>query len=117
MILGFASMAAVPYAHVVAQILEKKRPKGAVITLAPNPKDIVNTSLILNILNTRRTLFVDYLLRLFVVLVVDLEEPHAVRRHSNEKQHYWLLIPCAPVLPLYSSVTFRLVGIQFGLGM
>ncbi|KAI0310225.1 hypothetical protein OF83DRAFT_1272590 [Amylostereum chailletii] len=38
---GFASMAAVPYAHIVAQILRKKRTKGASITLAPNPKDIV----------------------------------------------------------------------------
>ncbi|KDQ20055.1 hypothetical protein BOTBODRAFT_41304 [Botryobasidium botryosum FD-172 SS1] len=38
---GFASMAAVPYAHVVARILENKRPKGATVTLAPNPKDII----------------------------------------------------------------------------
>jgi hypothetical protein len=41
---GFASMAAVPYAHVVAKTLEKKHPKGADITLAPNPKDIVSAS-------------------------------------------------------------------------
>jgi hypothetical protein len=41
---GFASMAAVPYAHVVAQLLERKRPKGTTITLAPNPKDIVSRS-------------------------------------------------------------------------
>jgi hypothetical protein len=39
---GFASMAAVPYAHVVGQLLERKRPKGAEISLAPNPKDIVS---------------------------------------------------------------------------
>ncbi|KAI0302360.1 DUF221-domain-containing protein [Multifurca ochricompacta] len=38
---GFASMAAVPYAHIVAQMLERKRPKGAQIDLAPNPKDII----------------------------------------------------------------------------
>ncbi|KAI0758495.1 DUF221-domain-containing protein [Trametes elegans] len=38
---GFASMAAVPYAHIVANMLRHKRPKGATITLAPNPKDIV----------------------------------------------------------------------------
>ncbi|KAI0258847.1 hypothetical protein BC834DRAFT_834501 [Gloeopeniophorella convolvens] len=38
---GFASMAAVPYAHVVAQLLEKKHPKGTDISLAPNPKDII----------------------------------------------------------------------------
>jgi Cytosolic domain of 10TM putative phosphate transporter len=39
---GFASMAAVPYAHIVAQLLENKHPKGTEITLAPNPKDIVS---------------------------------------------------------------------------
>lgn len=39
---GFASMAAVPYAHIVAQLLENKRPKGSAISLAPNPKDIVS---------------------------------------------------------------------------
>ncbi|KAF5348705.1 hypothetical protein D9758_006773 [Tetrapyrgos nigripes] len=38
---GFASMAAVPYAHIVAKILEGKHPKGTDITLAPNPKDII----------------------------------------------------------------------------
>ncbi|KAF8839103.1 DUF221-domain-containing protein [Paxillus ammoniavirescens] len=38
---GFASMAAVPYAHIVANILRKKHPKGTDITLAPNPKDII----------------------------------------------------------------------------
>jgi hypothetical protein len=38
---GFASMAAVPYAHVVAKMLRGKHPKGACIDLAPNPKDIV----------------------------------------------------------------------------
>ncbi|KAJ6611276.1 hypothetical protein B0H10DRAFT_2224151 [Mycena sp. CBHHK59/15] len=38
---GFASMAAVPYAHVVAKILANKHPKGTDISLAPNPKDII----------------------------------------------------------------------------
>ena len=38
---GFASMAAVPYAHIVANILRKKRLKGTDVSLAPNPKDIV----------------------------------------------------------------------------
>ncbi|KAG8712230.1 hypothetical protein FRC08_014855 [Ceratobasidium sp. 394] len=38
---GFASMGAVPYAHVVAQMLRDKHPKGTTITLAPNPKDII----------------------------------------------------------------------------
>lgn len=41
---GFASMAAVPYAHIVARILQNKHPKGTTIALAPNPKDIVSTS-------------------------------------------------------------------------
>jgi hypothetical protein len=39
---GFASMAAVPYAHIVANFLRHKHPKGTDITLAPNPKDIVS---------------------------------------------------------------------------
>lgn len=38
---GFASMAAVPYAHIVANILRKKRLKGTDVSLAPNPKDII----------------------------------------------------------------------------
>ena len=38
---GFASMAAVPYAHIVARLLQNKKPKGAAVSLAPNPKDIV----------------------------------------------------------------------------
>ncbi|KAF9243161.1 hypothetical protein BU15DRAFT_86554 [Melanogaster broomeanus] len=38
---GFASMAAVPYAHIVANILRNKHPKGTEITLAPNPKDLI----------------------------------------------------------------------------
>ncbi|KAF9469984.1 hypothetical protein BDZ94DRAFT_1243684 [Collybia nuda] len=38
---GFASMAAVPYAHIVAKILRGKHPKGTNIELAPNPKDII----------------------------------------------------------------------------
>lgn len=39
---GFASLAAVPYAHIVANRLNGKHPKGTTITLAPNPKDIVS---------------------------------------------------------------------------
>ncbi|KAK7057546.1 DUF221-domain-containing protein [Favolaschia claudopus] len=38
---GFASLASVPYAHIVAKKLAGKHPKGATITLAPNPKDII----------------------------------------------------------------------------
>lgn len=38
---GFASMAAVPYAHIVAKMLRGKRKQGTIIQLAPNPKDIV----------------------------------------------------------------------------
>ena len=41
---GFASMAAVPYAHIVANILKDKKPKGTDVILAPNPKDIVSQS-------------------------------------------------------------------------
>jgi len=38
---GFASMAAVPYASIVAKIMQNKHPKGTTITLAPNPKDLI----------------------------------------------------------------------------
>jgi hypothetical protein len=38
---GFASLAAVPYAHIVAVKLKRKRLNGAVVQLAPNPKDII----------------------------------------------------------------------------
>ena len=38
---GFASMAAVPYAHIVARMLRNKKPRGTIVSLAPNPKDIV----------------------------------------------------------------------------
>jgi hypothetical protein len=38
---GFTSLAAVPYAHTVARKLAGKHPRGATVTLAPNPKDIV----------------------------------------------------------------------------
>ncbi|KAF8653297.1 hypothetical protein AX16_003998 [Volvariella volvacea WC 439] len=38
---GFASMAAVPYAHIVAKLLQGKHPKGTEVVLAPNPKDII----------------------------------------------------------------------------
>ncbi|KAF9047436.1 hypothetical protein BJ165DRAFT_1102024 [Panaeolus papilionaceus] len=38
---GFASMAAVPYAHIVAKMIAGKNYKGAEFDLAPNPKDII----------------------------------------------------------------------------
>ncbi|GJJ08472.1 hypothetical protein Clacol_002690 [Clathrus columnatus] len=38
---GFASMAAVPYAHIVAHRLRNVYPKGTIIQSAPNPKDII----------------------------------------------------------------------------
>ncbi|KAJ7772149.1 hypothetical protein DFH07DRAFT_734442 [Mycena maculata] len=50
---GFASLAAVPYAHVVARNLSGKRPRGAIVTLAPNPKDIIWS----NMNKSRRSLF------------------------------------------------------------
>lgn len=49
-------MAAVPYAHIVAKILEGKSQKGAVIALAPNPKDIVRKSHFLNKTSTESSL-------------------------------------------------------------
>jgi hypothetical protein len=45
-------MAAVPYAHTVANMLRNKRIKGATITLAPNPKDIVSLDSFSNFIET-----------------------------------------------------------------
>ncbi|KAH7102259.1 DUF221-domain-containing protein [Auriculariales sp. MPI-PUGE-AT-0066] len=38
---GFASLAAVPYAHIVARKMAGKTAKGTTVTMAPNPKDII----------------------------------------------------------------------------
>lgn len=35
-------MAAVPFAHIVARLLKDKKPRGTIVALAPNPKDIVS---------------------------------------------------------------------------
>jgi hypothetical protein len=50
---GFASMAAVPYAHIVANMLKGKKPKGTDVILAPNPRDIVSRSRLLYHSTTR----------------------------------------------------------------
>jgi hypothetical protein len=49
--IGFASMGAVAYAHIVAKMLEGKSRKGAEISLAPNPKDIVRLDARLQAIN------------------------------------------------------------------
>ncbi|KAJ7072649.1 hypothetical protein C8F01DRAFT_1361960 [Mycena amicta] len=38
---GFASYAAVPYAHLIAKHAAGRSPRGATVALAPNPKDII----------------------------------------------------------------------------
>ncbi|EIW80389.1 DUF221-domain-containing protein, partial [Coniophora puteana RWD-64-598 SS2] len=63
---GFASMAAVPYAHIVANILRNKHPKGTDITLAPNPKDIVWE----NMNKTGAELFRNKLLGAIIITVI-----------------------------------------------
>ncbi|TFK44887.1 hypothetical protein BDQ12DRAFT_702212 [Crucibulum laeve] len=42
---GFASLAAIPYAHIAAQKFVGKHPKGTRIELAPNPRDIIWTNI------------------------------------------------------------------------
>ncbi|KAF8316081.1 DUF221-domain-containing protein [Clavulina sp. PMI_390] len=59
---GFASMASVPYAHVVARILTGKSKKGAMITLAPNPKDIVWNNLTRSDASTASSKLIGFLL-------------------------------------------------------
>lgn len=41
---GFASLSAVPFAHIAAKQLSGKHPRGVDIDLAPNPRDIVRVS-------------------------------------------------------------------------
>ena len=45
---GFASMAAVPYAHAAARSLQGKKPRGVHIELAPEPRDILWKNLVLS---------------------------------------------------------------------
>ncbi|KAJ6589821.1 hypothetical protein DFH09DRAFT_908778 [Mycena vulgaris] len=49
---GFASLAAVPYAHIAARNLAGKHPRGTTVMLAPNPKDIIWS----NMTKSRRSL-------------------------------------------------------------
>lgn len=63
---GFASMAAVPYAHIVANLLRNKHPKGTTITLAPNPKDIVWKNLGLTKAELARNQTIGWIILVFV---------------------------------------------------
>ncbi|KZT53055.1 DUF221-domain-containing protein [Calocera cornea HHB12733] len=45
---GFASMASIAYAHIVARMTYNKKPQGTKITMAPNPKDIIWKNLTLD---------------------------------------------------------------------
>jgi hypothetical protein len=53
---GFACMSTVPHAHVVADLLQNKKPKGATVTLAPDPKDIVRGHISYKAVHTNFTL-------------------------------------------------------------
>lgn len=44
---GFASLAAVPYAHAAAKTLKNKHPNGIEVTLAPEPRNIIWKNLVL----------------------------------------------------------------------
>ncbi|KAF8908044.1 hypothetical protein CPB85DRAFT_1310572 [Mucidula mucida] len=60
---GFASLAAVHYAHIAARKLAGKSPKGTNITLSPNPKDIIweNMNMTSGALSRRKLLGFFYL--------------------------------------------------------
>jgi hypothetical protein len=66
---GFVSFATVSHAHAVAQLLEKKRPRGAKFMLTPNPKDIIweNLSKSRAVLTWRR--LVGWLLLIIVMAI------------------------------------------------
>ncbi|KIJ65940.1 hypothetical protein HYDPIDRAFT_87248 [Hydnomerulius pinastri MD-312] len=63
---GFASMAAVPYAHIVANILRSKHPKGTDVVLAPNPKDIIWVNLNKSPVELYRNKFLGFLVLVLV---------------------------------------------------
>jgi calcium permeable stress-gated cation channel len=75
---GFASMAAIPYAHIVAQLLESKRPKGSEISLAPNPKDIVSKVLSAPLCGAH-------------MFCIDLGELEHVPCRTNPQEDDWLV--------------------------
>lgn len=39
---GFASMTAMPLAHIIARLLREKKPHGAIVMLVPSIEDIVS---------------------------------------------------------------------------
>ena len=110
---GFASMAAVPYAHIVAKILEGKSQKGAVIALAPNPKDIVRQTRSLPPSYLPITLPVICVLTSGNLTCVDLEERHSIRRGPLLRQTYRLPPPFARVRVLYDPALGRVVRCEF----
>ncbi|KAE8203038.1 hypothetical protein CF327_g7799, partial [Tilletia walkeri] len=59
---GFASLAAVSYAHAAARSLKNKKPRGLVIDLAPAPKDIIWKNLNLTQAERFRSSIVGFLL-------------------------------------------------------
>ena len=83
---GFASMAAVPYAHVVAKMLRGKRPKGTKIELAPNYKDLVRDFCFNN--------QVHCLILTFIQIWANINKSDAELAHKRLMGIIWLVAVC-----------------------
>ncbi|KAL9936188.1 hypothetical protein V8E36_005030 [Tilletia maclaganii] len=66
---GFASLAAVAYAHAAARSLKGKKPRGLVIDLAPAPKDIIWENLTLTRAERFRSSSIGFLLLALLLFV------------------------------------------------
>lgn len=71
---GFASLAAVPYAHAAARSLRTKKPKGLIIQLAPAPRDIIWKNLTMTKAERGRSQFMGaiYLVALVIANIIPL---------------------------------------------
>lgn len=61
---GFASLAAVPYAHAAAKVLQNKKPRGMRITLAPPPTGIIWQNLVKSRASRAKSSFFGFLMLL-----------------------------------------------------
>ncbi|EEB96260.1 hypothetical protein MPER_04633, partial [Moniliophthora perniciosa FA553] len=70
---GFASLAAVPYAHITARKLARKHYKGTSVMLAPNPKDILSRKQMIGFTWMALVCFLSLIPQLFVSALANLD--------------------------------------------
>lgn len=104
---GFASLAAVPYAHIVAKKLSGKHPKGTTVELAPNPRDIVSVKIIF------QNSFGSYIQQLWENMA---KSDMAIARKKTVGW-LWLTVVCflslIPLLPVATVANLDAVSLQF----